>query len=129
MSNFTASVGSTLDVVSFHTYDYETRDLGLKDHHSVKVRLKPFARSPSPDSLARPLQIPFTPHCRTQPLQNTPDIDRFWNTTYLDFAARLLGNVTAIASQSAPAAQVWLTETDSICHQGVNGLTNAYLNR
>ena len=61
--------------------------------------------------------------------QLTPDIARFWNTTYLDYAERLLGNVTTIASQSAPRAQVWLTETDSICHQGVDGVTNAYMNR
>ena len=25
-------------------------------------------------------------------------------------------------------AEVWLTESDSVCHQGVFGVTNAYLN-
>ena len=28
----------------------------------------------------------------------------------------------------APGAEVWLTESDSVCHQGVFGVTNAYLN-
>ena len=62
------------------------------------------------------------------------------------------GNVTSIARRLAPGdhnlrlhttvlaasltptalcltgAEVWLTESDSVCHQGVFGVTNAYLN-
>ena len=61
------------------------------------------------------------------------------------------GNVTSIARRLAPGdrnlftvlagaapltptalcltgAEVWLTESDSVCHQGVSGVTNAYLN-
>ena len=57
--------------------------------------------------------------------QNT---SRLWNTAYLDIAARLYGNMSDLRLQYAPQAAVWLTETDSVCHQGVDGDTNAYLN-
>ena len=53
---------------------------------------------------------------------------RLWNTKYLDLSQRLSQNVTNIAKVNAPNAQVWLSESDSICHQGVSGATNAYLN-
>ena len=41
---------------------------------------------------------------------------------------RLQGNVTDIAKRRANGADVWLSEGNSICHQGVNGITNSYLN-
>jgi len=53
---------------------------------------------------------------------------RLWNTRYLDEAVRLAGNVSTIAAKNAPHAALWLSETDSICHQGVYNDTNAYLN-
>ena len=53
---------------------------------------------------------------------------RLWSTRHLDFARRLQGNVTAIAGRTAPGAEVWITESNSICHQGINGVTNAYIN-
>jgi hypothetical protein len=47
---------------------------------------------------------------------------------YLDFALRLSANVTDRRDAHAPKAAVWLSESDSICHQGIDGATNAYVN-
>jgi hypothetical protein len=47
----------------------------------------------------------------------TPETARLWSTEYLDFAVRLAANVSAIAAVNAPNADVWLTESDSVCHQ------------
>eukprot|EP01052_Picozoa_sp_SAG31_P010484 SAG31_NODE_575_length_13961_cov_41.577550_6_plen_398_part_00 len=55
-------------------------------------------------------------------------IARLWSTEYLDLALVLAQNVTALARKNAHHASVWLSETNSICHQGVSGATNAYLN-
>jgi len=63
-----------------------------------------------------------------QDLTVNPLMARLWSTRHLDFAARLQGNVSDIARQTAAAGEVWISESDSICHQGVNGVTNAYLN-
>lgn len=95
-----------------------------------------------------------------------PNADRLYNTRYLDFAQRLLGNVTdraarhnvpqvcdaickrhgtacalpvacsslvdavSLRASSTPynSKQVWLTETNSICHQGLRNGTDAYIN-
>ena len=57
-----------------------------------------------------------------------PLVPRLWSTRHLDFALRLQGNVSDIARRGAPDAEVWISESNSICHQGVNGVTNAYLN-
>jgi hypothetical protein len=88
VEKFTAAVGSYLDVVSWHTYDYETPSVGMSDHQDLKVN---------------------------------PEMARLWSTKYLDFALRLSGNVTSIAKRAAPRAAVWLTESNSVCHQ-VSGL-------
>jgi hypothetical protein len=61
-------------------------------------------------------------------LKMNPLVSRLWSTKHLDFALRLQGNVSAIARRSAPDAEVWISESNSVCHQGVNGVTNAYLN-
>ena len=95
VESFAASIGTTLDVISWHTYDFETRDIGMTDHTTLSVH---------------------------------PETARLWSTKYLDFALRLAGNMTAIRNRVAPQADVWLSESDSICHQGVMGVTNAYLN-
>jgi len=116
VNNFTASVGESLDVVSWHTYDFHTQDLGQVDHQTLRVA------------------------------NNTK---LFWNTTYLDYSAVTLNQeMHRIAAMNAPQAQVWLSESNSICHQGTNpnanpnwmcesnsichqgtsGITNAYLN-
>ena len=95
VESFGASIGKTLDVVSWHTYDFETRDIGMIDHTTLSLH---------------------------------PETARLWSTKYLDFALRLAGNMTAIRDRVAPQADVWLSESDSICHQGVMGVTNAYLN-
>ena len=95
VENFTAAVASTLDVVSWHTYDFHSSDIGVQDHAT---------------------------------LQLTPETERFWSTEYLDMALRLNENITSIARRNAPGADVWLSESDSICHQGIDGITNAYLN-
>mgnify|MGYP001169156605 CR=1 FL=1 len=92
---FASSIGSTLDVLSWHTYDFETRDIGMTDHTTLSLH---------------------------------PETARLWSTKYLDFALRLSGNMTAIRTRAAPQADVWLTESDSICHQGIMGATNAYIN-
>ena len=63
-----------------------------------------------------------------QDLKMNPLVSRFWSTRHLDFALRLQGNVSDIARRGAPDAEVWISESNSICHQGVNGVTNAYLN-
>ena len=63
-----------------------------------------------------------------QDLIVNPLMARLWSTRHLDFAVRLQGNITDIAQRAAPGADVWMTEGNSICHQGINGVTNAYLN-
>ena len=63
-----------------------------------------------------------------QDLNVNPLMARLWSTKHLDFAVRLLGNVTRIARRSTPGVEVWLSEGNSICHQGINGVTNAFLN-
>ena len=63
-----------------------------------------------------------------QDLIVNPLAARLWSTRHLDFALRLQGNVTEIARRTAPQAEVWISESNSICHQGINGVTNAYLN-
>ena len=95
LANFTSHIGNTLDVVSWHTYDFETPMLGMTDHQDLKM---------------------------------TPLVSRLWSTRHLDFALRLQGNVSDIARRGAPDAEVWISESNSVCHQGVNGVTNAYLN-
>lgn len=92
---FASAIGTTLDVLSWHTYDFESRDIGMKDHTTLGIH---------------------------------PETARLWSTKYLDFALRLSGNMTAIRTHAAPKADVWLTESDSICHQGIMGATNAYIN-
>jgi hypothetical protein len=37
MSDFVAKSGASLDVFSWHTYDYETPMLGMTDHTDLKV--------------------------------------------------------------------------------------------
>lgn len=95
VNEFVAATGKTLDVVSWHTYDFHASDIGMEDHTTLQLQ---------------------------------PETARLWSTRYVDLAARLSHNVSAIAAQLAPHAEVWLSETDSICHQGVNGVTNAYIN-
>lgn len=95
METFGAAAGSSLDVFSWHTYDFETPMLGMVDHQDLVVN---------------------------------PLVARLWSTRHLDFALRLQGNVSEIARRTAPGAEVWISESNSICHQGVNGVTNAYLN-
>jgi hypothetical protein len=95
MRDFAEKAGPTLDAFSWHTYDYETPMLGMKDHLDLRVN---------------------------------PLMARLWSTRHLDFALRLQGNVTDIARRAAPGAEVWISESNSVCHQGINGVTNAYLN-
>ena len=57
-----------------------------------------------------------------------PLTSRLWSTKHLDFALRLQGNVSDIARRGAPGAEVWISESNSVCHQGLNGVTNAFLN-
>lgn len=96
VANFTAAVGDTLDVVSWHTYDFHASDVGTADH------------------------TPLDP--------GNANTSRLWNTRYLDEALRLASNVSQLRDSHAPRAPVWLTETDSVCHQGVYNDTNAFLN-
>ena len=95
VTKFASTIGKTLDVLSWHTYDFETRDIGMTDHTTLSMH---------------------------------PETARLWSTKYLDFALRLSGNMTAIRTRMAPEADVGLTESDSICHQGIMGATNAYIN-
>ena len=37
LESFAAASGTTLDVVSWHTYDFETRDIGMVDHTTLSV--------------------------------------------------------------------------------------------
>lgn len=53
---------------------------------------------------------------------------RLYNVSYLNVAGQLAQHVGGIAQAHAPHAAVWLSETDSICHQGVANATNAYIN-
>lgn len=96
VSEFVGNVSSDLDVVSWHTYDFETYDIGTTDHHPLHPSNK--------------------------------DTSRLWDTRYADIALRLANNVSDIARELAPHADVWLSESDQICHQGVYNATNAYLN-
>lgn len=95
ISEFTEAAGTTLDALSWHTYDFETPMIGMTDHQDLRVNAL---------------------------------MSRLWSSKHLDFAIRLLGNITRVARKSAPNAEVWLSEGNSICHQGINGVTNAYLN-
>ena len=63
-----------------------------------------------------------------QDLKMNPLVARLWSTRHLDLALRLQGNVTEIARRAAPGVPVWISESNSVCHQGVNGVTNAFLN-
>jgi heparanase 1 len=63
-----------------------------------------------------------------QDLKMNPLVSRLWSTRHLDLALRLQGNVTEIARRAAPGVPVWISESNSVCHQGVNGVTNAFLN-
>jgi hypothetical protein len=56
-----------------------------------------------------------------QDLNPNPLMARLWSTRHLDFALRLQGNVSNISRHFANGADVWLSEGNSICHQGVNG--------
>jgi len=55
---------------------------------------------------------------------------RFWDPIYHDVAGRLVDNISAIVQEEAPSLSrnVWLTETNSICHQGTFNITNAFAN-
>jgi len=93
--NFTLVAGSSLDVVSWHTYDFHTKDFGSVDHESVIV-----------NNLT----------------------SRLWGIAYLDYVNVLLRDMRNIRDDNAPEAKLWLTESDSVCHQGTDGVTNAFLN-
>lgn len=96
---FARTCSSVLDALSWHTYDYRSEELGGTDH--------------------QPLPYP-TP----------PSASKLWDPQYHDVAARLLHNISSIVSEESPALKdkIWLTETNSICHQGVWNATNAYVN-
>lgn len=97
---FTTACGGLLDAVSWHTYDYRSTELGGADHTPLPV-------DPVPAEFAK-----------------------FWSPEYHDVVDTLAENVTAIVRRNAPALadSVWLTETNSICHQGVYNVTDRFAN-
>lgn len=97
---FTATCGGLLDAVSWHTYDFRSTELGGADH-------TPLPTDPIPANFAK-----------------------FWSPEYHDVVDTLAENVTAIVRKNAPAlaGSVWLTETNSICHQGVYNVTDRFAN-
>ena len=89
-----------MDAVSWHTYDYRSSELGGEDH--------------------RP--IPYPPPADF--------VNKFFDPVYHDVVDRLAENMSAIVQNNAPhlADKIWLTESNSICHQGVFNVTNAFAN-
>ena len=90
VDTFTKVCGAVLDAVSWHTYDYRSTELGGEDHQP----------------------LPYPPPADFQ--------ERFWSPVYHDVANRLADNISTIVQRNVPrlAGQIWLTETNSICHQG-----------
>ena len=106
IGTFVAECHDVLDAVTWHTYDYRATEIGATDHHP----------------------LPY-------PVSGVPNASRLWDPAYYDVAARLADNVTATVRRAvagtadeALAGKVWLSETNSVNHQGVWNVTNAYLN-
>eukprot|EP00937_MAST-01D_sp_MAST-1D-sp2_P008214 g8214.t1 len=97
---FAKECGGELDALTWHEYDYRAQEVGTLDHEP----------------------LPWPPAGR--------NVSRLFDPDYWAVAGRLADNVSAIARRAAPAlaAQVWLTETNSICHQGTFNVTNAFFN-
>eukprot|EP00039_Didymoeca_costata_P030406 m.29361 g.29361 ORF g.29361 m.29361 type:complete len:505 (+) comp8094_c0_seq1:160-1674(+) len=97
---FTETCAKVLDAVSWHTYDYRSTELGGEDHHPLPY--------PAPDDFKQ----------------------KFWNPAYHQVAVDISQDITSIVKKNAPslANKVWLSEMNSICHQGVYNVTNAFAN-
>eukprot|EP00041_Stephanoeca_diplocostata_P029210 m.856721 g.856721 ORF g.856721 m.856721 type:complete len:551 (-) comp23516_c0_seq1:2439-4091(-) len=96
---FASTSGHLVDAVSWHTYDFHSDEIGTSDHHP----LNPF------DS----------------------NVSRLFDQRYLDYVGSVHQNITSIvadAMRGVTPPPVWLTETNSICHQGVYNFTNAFGN-
>lgn len=88
-----------MDAISWHTYDFHSDEIGTTDHHPL-------------DSF-------------------DANVSRLFDKQYLDYVGSVHENITkivAMATHNAPPPPVWLTETNSICHQGVFNFTNAFGN-
>jgi hypothetical protein len=105
---FARRCGPLLDAITWHEYDFRSQELGGADH--------------------QPWPYPTPPGA-------SANASRFWDPAYLDVAGRLADNVSAaVIGRSGPGPgeggdkPVWLTETNSVCHQGTFNLTNAFAN-
>lgn len=65
-----------------------------------------------------------------QPLPFPPpaNASRLWDPAYLAVAGILADNVSAIVRRAGGKAPIWLSETNSVCHQGIANDTNAFAN-
>lgn len=96
VKTFTEAAGKYLDMVTWHTYDFHSKEIGTVDHH--------------------PLQ------------PSNVNTSRLWDPAYQAVADYIAANVSHIVTKKAPHAQIWLSETNSICHQGVYNATNSFIN-
>eukprot|EP00040_Diaphanoeca_grandis_P020457 m.108825 g.108825 ORF g.108825 m.108825 type:complete len:514 (+) comp27907_c0_seq1:41-1582(+) len=99
IDTFTSKCGGVIDALTWHTYDFRAVDVGTTDHHP----------------------LPW-------PLDGVDNVSKLWDPTYFAAAGLLSDNVSTIAKRYNADLPVWLTETNSICHQGVFNATNAFLN-
>ena len=86
------AAGSSIDALSWHTYDFHANEIGTEDHE------------------------PLAP--------TSGNVSRLFDQEYLNLAAMIAENVSRIVGTK----EQWLTETNSICHQGVWNFTNAFGN-
>jgi len=98
VATFVQECGSVIDAVSWHTYDYRTSDFGAEDHHP----------------------LPFPP--------TNPNVSHLYDPQYWDVAGRLADDISDIVAAFAPGKPIWLSETNSINHQGVFNVSNAFFN-
>ena len=94
VKTFAVAAHSVLDALSWHTYDFRTSDFGGADHE--------------------PLPWPPT----------NPNVSRLHDAVYWDVGGRLADNVSAIVAAVNGSLPVLLTETNSICHQGVYNVSD-----
>lgn len=100
VDTFTSVVGDVTDAVSWHTYDYRSSDIGGIDHHPLPY--------PAPAQMSN-----------------------FFKPAYHHVVEQLLRNITRIVKKNIPSmdkGKIWLTETNSLCHQGIYNVSNAFAN-
>ncbi len=138
--NFTAAIGSTLDVVpgdsllrcsvshpecrGVHICRYRGTHTTFTQIWTSTWHITHHSRCPT---RMHAVHMAGSQLCAGR-IKVNAETHRLWDTRYLDMALWLSDNMTQIAHHTAPQAAVWLSESNSVCHQGVSGATNAYVN-